>query len=403
MANKSKKAKGTGTIRHKTVVRNGKEYSYWEGRVTVGHDPLTGKQIQKSFTGSTQAEVRKKINAVQLEIDNDAYLEPSKMTVGQWLDIWVEDFSNEIKVGTKVLRKNIIRLYLKPTVGNIKLTSLNTLQIQKMYNNMVSVKNGEELAPQYRKTIHFIFHASLQSAVKAGIIKQNPADNVILPKVPEESAGRVLEDEDIAAFIKAADKRKLSKMLKFLLFTGLRRGEVCGLSWDQVNFETGEITISQQLQRSNYLSGEYRIVTTKSGRSRKICPAPAVMELLRERKEEQLRAIMLSGGKWYNPYNLVFTVDTGSHPGRHILPATLYNELKRVVKSIGLPEVRVHDLRHTYAVISLRSGDDIKTVQENLGHASAEFTMRRYIHVTNDMRRESSNHMEEYISRVKDA
>lgn len=397
-----KNAKGAGTIRHKTVIRNGKEYSYWEGRVTTGHDPLTGKQIQKSVTGSTQAEVRKKLNSIQKEVDDSSYAEPSKLTVSQWLDIWIEDFSSNVKISTKELRKKIIDLYLKPGIGSVKLTSLNTLQIQKMYNS-IRGKNKKELSAQYMRNIYSVLHSALNTAVTSGLIKHNPAENVMLRKNSESSAGNVLEDNDIAAFLDAIENHKFEKMLKTMLFTGLRRGEICGLSWDEIDFAKGEITISHQLQMDQYFKGKYVIVNTKNSKYRKIKPAKTVMDILHERKLEQFKAMLAAGDHWNNKYNLVFTVDDGKNPGRYILPTTLYNQLKRVVKSIGMPDARLHDLRHTYAVVSLRSGDDIKTVQENLGHSSAAFTLKQYIHVTDDMRDDSSVRMEEYISNIKEA
>lgn len=399
MSSKCKKAKGTGTIRHKTVIRNGKEYSYWEGRVTVGQDPLTGKQIQKSVTAQTQAEVIKKMHAIQVDVESQSYLEPSKMTVAEWLDIWLKEYCANVKPGTIAARESLIRRHIKPSIGNIKISSINAVQIQKMYNSLKGI-DGEELTPIYKRNIHAVLHNALQTAVKVGIIKENPASNTVRLRNNKKQI-RVLTDEEILKFLDEIKGNRFECVLTFALFTGLRRGEICGLSWDEVDFESGTITIKHQIQREHCQYGEFVIAPTKNSKSRIIKPASYIMELLRKRKLEQYKARLEAGEKWNNEFNLVFTLDSGETPGRYILPATLFNEMKRIFKHIGIPEMRLHDLRHTYAVTSLRNGDDIKIIQENLGHSSAAFTLETYIHVTNDMRDKSSERMEDYIEKIK--
>lgn len=401
MANASKKAKGTGTIRHKTVTRNGKEYQYWEGRVTVGADPLTGKQKQKSVTAPTQAEVIKKMRAIQTDIDSQSYIEPSKMSVSQWMDTWLSEYCCDIKPSTAYMRETMIRLYIKPGIGNIKLSSLNTIQVQKFYNSLSS-RNGESLSPAYKKNIVSILHNALQTAIKTGIIKHNPADNVVKEKI-KKSRVKVFTDKDIVQFLEIIKGNRYEDVFVFLLFTGLRKGEVCGLSWDDVDFDSGTITIRNQLQREKYMSGKYILTSTKNSKERTIKPAPYVMKMLQDRKIKQYKTMLSSNGNWNNELNLVFTNDWGKRPGRAIRPDRVYASFKKIVASMGIEDMRMHCLRHTYAVISLKNGDDIKIIQENLGHASAAFTLSTYVHVTSDMKDKSSERMEEYIEKIKQA
>ena len=182
------------------------------------------------------------------------------------------------------------------------------------------------------------------------------------------------------------------------LFTGLRRGEVCGLTWDCVDLDRGTILINKQLQQVPGHSGEFRLTPTKNGKGRMITPAGFVVEALKRHKVRQTEARLKAGPLWQEE-GLVFTDEVG----HRLSPNTVYHNYKRLVASIGLPEARLHDLRHTYAVDSLRAGDDIKTVQSNLGHHTAAFTLDVYGHVTEQMKRASANRMEKFIQSVSGA
>ena len=125
-----KNAKGSGTIRKKTVTRNGKEYTYWEARITTGRDPGTGKQIQRSFTGKTQAEVRRKLQAAAVAVDQGTYTAPQKMTVGQWLDVWASDYLGAVKPSTVRNYRDLIRLHIKPALGAVRLPGIHSHTVQ---------------------------------------------------------------------------------------------------------------------------------------------------------------------------------------------------------------------------------------------------------------------------------
>ena len=178
-------------------------------------------------------------------------------------------------------------------------------------------------------------------------------------------------------------------------FTGMRRGEVTGLTWDVVDFERGTIHINKQLQKVIGEKGKFQLVSTKNGKGRIITPAPSVMDLLRQVKVKQAENKLLAG-EGYEDSNFVFC----NAIGQHLSPHTVYHHFKKAAEAIGIPEARFHDLRHTYAVAALANGDDIKTVQENLGHHTVSFTLDVYGHVTDQMRKESANRMENFIKKV---
>ena len=179
------------------------------------------------------------------------------------------------------------------------------------------------------------------------------------------------------------------------LFTGLRQGEVCGLMWDCVDLEAGRILVKRQLQSPRKKGDPYTLTTTKNGKGRSLTVAPFVVAALRRSRRQQLENRLKYGPCWEES-GFVFTDDLGAH----LKPKAVYQGFKRIADEIGIPEARFHDLRHSYAVASLRSGDDIKTVQENLGHATAAFTLNNYAHVTEQMKRDSAARMVQFIKAV---
>ena len=238
-----------------------------------------------------------------------------------------------------------------------------------------------------------MLHCVLQQAVRLNYIRTNPTDNCVPPRVFKKEI-KPLTDEQMNTLLRAVQESSYRIMIIVFMFTGLRESELLGLMWDCVDFDRGSILIDKQLNKSQRKEGGYSFNPTKNGKSRLIVPAPYVMELLREQRDLQAKWEEDAGSAWNNKDNLVFTNELG----RYVSFRALYDCFKRIVKGLGMPNVRIHDLRHTYAVNSLRAGDDIKTVQENLGHATAAFTLDFYGHCTDEMRLASANRMQAFIS-----
>ena len=173
----------------------------------------------------------------------------------------------------------------------------------------------------------------------------------------------------------------------------MRQGEILGLTWDCIDFDKGTITIYRQLQ---LIKGEYKFASLKNDKPRQITPAPYVMQVLSRHHKRQLQARLQAGEAWENENDFVFTDNLGQHLARQ----TVYQHFKRFAAQIGMPDARFHDLRHSYAVAALQSGDNVKTVQQNLGHHTAAFTLDVYGHVSESMKRESAERMEAFINAV---
>lgn len=391
---KSKKAAaGTGSVRKKPGTRNGHEY--WEGRYTVGYDPGTGKQIQRSVSGKTQKEATQKMKAAIAALDAGTYTAPCKMTVGEWLDTWSKEYLGAVKPSTVCSYKATIRTHLKPGLGAIRLDALDAHTIQSLYNRLEKPTNGQTgISPKTIKNVHGVLHKALQQAVANGYIRFNPADACVLPRIVKKDI-QPLDEEQITAFLRAIKGHRFEDLFIVTLFTGMREGEVCGLTWDCIDLQRGTLTINKQLQKMRNTGGEYKLVPTKNSKGRTVTAAPFVVSILRQVKSQQQENKRCYGELWQDT-GFVFTDELG----QHLKPQTVYRDFKKVVTEIGSPETRFHDLRHSYAVAAIRSGDDIKTVQSNLGHATAAFTLDVYGHVTAKMQQESANRMEQFINTV---
>lgn len=390
-------AQGGGTIRKKTVMRNGVKYEYWEARYTAGTDPGTGKQIQKSISGSSQGEVRKKLQTATSAIDNGVYIEPSKLTVRAWIDIWLAEYLGGVKPRTLDSYRTTCNTHIKPALGATKLMTLNPHDIQAFYNRLqrgTDEKPG--LAPKSIKNLHGVLHKALQQAVELSYIRVNPSGACQLPRV-EKANIQPLDDNEIGAFLNAIKGHQYETLYLVDLFTGMRQGEILGLTWDCLDFDKGTILVNKQLQKERRGTGQYNFVSPKNNKSRTITPAPSVMTALQDHRRQQMAMQVAASSAWQNDKHLVFTNELG-----HNLSAqTVYLHFKKLAKIAGVPDARFHDMRHSYAVAALQCGDDIKTVQENLGHHTAAFTLDVYGHVTEKMKNDSANRMEKFIKDVQ--
>ena len=388
-------ATGMGSIRQISLEKNGKTYTYWQGRISVGFDLGTGKQIQRSFSCKTQKEAREKLREITHELDIGSYMEPCKLSLGEWLDTWTQEYLGGVKPRSVEIYKRYCRLYIKPKLAAVKLDELDTGMIQNMYNELMKEKN---LAPKTIKCLHGVLHKALKQAMANGLIRANPSDACVLPRC-EKVEMHPLDEQDITAFLKQIKGDPYENLMIVTLFTGMREGEILGLKWDCVDFRRGLITIKRQLQRFEPTKPgeayECRLCETKNSRDRVLTPAMSVMTALARQRTLQNEMKEKAGSAWQDN-GFVFTNALGGHEATW----NIYRHYKNAVSAIGRPDARFHDMRHSYAVAAIQSGDDIKTVQSNLGHATAAFTLDVYGHVTDQMKRESANRMEMFFQSV---
>ena len=375
-ANKKIAPRGSGSVRQRPDGR-------WEARYIAAD----GKR--RSIYGESQKEVMRLLREALKAVDDGSYLPPQRLTVSQWLDTWLAEYcAPSAKPLTLAAYKSKVENHLKPALGRCKLTALDATKIQRFLN---SLSREKELSPKTVKLVHGILHRALQQAVELRYLNYNAADAVTLPRL-EKKEVRPLTEDETRRFLDALEGEPLRDLITVALLTGMREGEICGLSWDAVDFEKGTVTVKQQLLKAKGRGAGHFVSSTKSDRARTLTVAPVVMDILRRVKAEQVKNHLAVGLAWENDNNFVFTNATG----HFIVPETAYKTVKRIAAKIGRADLRFHSLRHSYAVNALQAGDALKTVSENLGHATASFTADVYGHISERMKQESAERMQNF-------
>ena len=384
MAKAKRTSNGNGHIRFRS-----------DGRWEAQYCTPDGKR--RSVYGKTQREVRQKLTQVQSDIDINLFVAPNRLTVGEWLDRWISDYCNSTKESTRDSYRGHIENHLKPALGKVKLTTLTPDMCQNFVNSLRD-KPGKGNRPMSAKTIKNIvgtLHEALRRAVKNRYIHFNPASDLDKPRIDKYSI-QPLDMPDVKALFESLDDSLYSTIIKVDMFSGMRQAEILGLQWQKINFETGTILVDQQLARPRKKGDNYRLTSTKTDNTRVIQPAPFVMQLLKQQRQRQLEQRLKAGSLWddYGIPDLVFTNETG----KYLCYQMVLRHLRKALTQTGIQERRFHDLRDTFATASIALGDDIKTVQHNLGHYDASFTLNHYVGCTESMRQASSSRMEGFIA-----
>ena len=376
-----KRANGEGNIRKRKDGR-------WEGRYTAGHDPVTGKQIFKNVLGKTQAEVKEKLKKALVETGQVDISKAGKYTVGTWMDEWFENVAKiKVRPSSHQTYRGYIDNHIKPNIGSIPLEKLTTMDLQKLYRKLLTkgrverIESKEQpkgLSAKTVRNINQVISSALDLAVAQKIILSNPTDACELPKV-EHQEMQTIPAEQLQAFLREARASGVYEMYYIELATGLRRGELLGLKWSDIDWKNGIIKVRRQVARVDGKIVEVPLKTKNSYRA--VTISPQAIEVLKQQKA-------MTNDQYVFP----------SPNGGPISPDSVRHMLHRVLERAGIPKVRFHDLRHTFATIALQNGVDIKTVSGMLGHFSAGFTLDTYAHVTTAAQKEAAQTMGNVLS-----
>lgn len=385
-ASASSRSKG-GSIRQRPDGR-------WEARISLGFDPLTGKQRQKSFYGKTKEECLGKMDAA-LEDIRDGISVNEDPTLESWLNDWYQTFTTDLTYNTRSGYRVVLDHHLIPGLGQIKVKKLTHVDIRRFYNQQI--KDG--ISAKYIRNIHSVLSSALKQAMVPpnALIRKNPADFVKLPRV-EKFEASVLTHEQLLQFLDSAKDSWLYALWVVMVFSGMRRGEVCGLMLDDIDYDAHKIYIRRQAQRmtadnSPHGKTSVQLCPTKNKKGREVYCAGVVFDALREYLK--LREYFARENELVSKSDMLFpNMETGAP----LDPNSIYHAFKRQLKRAGLPDnIRLHDLRHTCATMYLELGADVKTIQEQLGHYSAQFTLQQYAHATDAMRQKNAEKISELL------
>ncbi len=367
----------------------GSIYRRGDGR-WVAAVSLPGRK-RKALYGRTYEEVREKLLKARHDLQQGLPLSGNRQTLGTFLRTWLDDHKKPILAHkTFISYDSILRNHLLPEVGNVRLAKLNPQHIDRY----LAKKRREGLAEKYLQQHFAILRHSLNQAVKWGYIGRNPAALVTAPK-PRPYKIKPLTGVDVEKLLAAATGSRLEAMYVVALCTGLRRGEILGLRWQDIDFEEKIIRPSYQLQRIN--NEGLRLFDLKTEESKRPIAMPEfVAAALKRRKTGQKEERLFAGSKWQETIpGLVFTTSIGTPIDPDHL---VHRDFKQTLKRAGLPHsVRFHDLRHSCATFLASKGVHLKTIQETLRHSRYQTTADIYTHVIAEMKRDAANKWDEFL------
>jgi integrase len=363
---RSKRANGEGSVTYDRVAKR------YVGRITVGRDEQ-GRPLRRKFVGKTRAEVVKRMDAALRAIGQGMPTPNERITVGDWLSDWLARLPGTVSAGTEDTYRRVVRLYLRPEVGAIKLARLTPGHVEDLLRGM----RDRGLSAETQRMARAVLRRALRKAEQEGLIGRNVAAIAEGPKLHREQQ-RALSVEEARRLLAVAESDRLSAAIVVMLGLGLRRGETLGTTWDDLELE-GErptLLVRRQLQR---LPGRaLELTDLKTAKSKRDVPLPAfAVEALRAHRRGQAAERMRLGEAWADRDGLVFTTPLGTPvDGRN------FNRmLSKIATAAGLGHWHPHELRHSAVSIMLAEGVALEVVSEIVGHSSIRVTKDVYGHL----------------------
>ena len=361
----------------------------WEGRIVVGHKE-NGNPIYRSVFAEKQSDLMPRLNELKMQYAGVELTEESSITLGEWLGRWMEEYKKPIlRLSTYSGYSKDIENHILPYLGSKKLTQLKTADIQKHYNlllesgRMKDNGKGRGLSNATVRGIHMVLREALDSAVREGLIPRNPADGTSPPKIHRKEK-QVLTKGELETFMKLIENDEVWYDFFYTeIITGMRQGEICGLRWEDFDEAKGTLRVARSV---DFVKKELVIGETKTDDGKRTIYLPdSLWRLLAERKKGAV-------SEWIFP-NLL-------KPELPLDPAKAYRRFKKLLEIGELPDIRFHDLRHTFTSHAANSGIAPKTLSEIVGHSKASFTLDTYAHVTGDMQKNAANIVNNYITDI---
>lgn len=357
----------------------------WAFRVDVGKDPATGRRRQVLKQGfRTKREAERALDELLSTVHNGTMVSPSSVDLVVFLDDWLVSQRSRLKETTWASYEVAVTR-IKQGIGRSKLQALTPLDVETFYARLAEAGiKGKPLAPKSIRNTHVVLRKALADAERLGLVSRNPAA-VARPPVARREPRRTWSSEEVKDFFAAVADDRLYSAYVLSATTGMRRGEVLGLRWSDLDLDAGQLAVVHTITTIGYTPVAS---TPKTNRSRRVVYLDdQTIRVLREHRRRQREERMAAGPAWQDDVDLVFRNELGGL----IHPDWFTREFARHVRVAGLPEIRLHDLRHTYATLALKAGVHPKIVSERLGHATVGVTLDLYSHVTPAIAREAAD------------
>ena len=358
------------------IVFSGKSWSY----VIRVPDPITGKTKPAWFGGfDTAINAKLARDKARVAVGQRDYIAPTKLTVGEYLTAWIDAHARKIKPTTLNRYRELIKDYLVPRLGSIKLQELKPLHIEQFYNSMAEQVGvaGKHLAPRTSRQAGAILKTALKQAVEVeNLITINPATRVKLPK-SNSITPTPFNFSELKQFLEIARSHRLYFYFRLSAFTGARRGELLALKWADFDGKTINLTKNRTSIGNEVIEQN----TTKGGNNgqRRVPLDNETIEQFKEHRRRQLSERMALGEYWQDT-GYVFTQENGLP----LYTSTVSDLYRKLIKKAGLRHNRLHDLRHAHATELLRLGEPLHVVANRLGHRDAMVTATIYAHVSSE-------------------
>ncbi len=355
----------------------------WRAQVTIN-----GKRV--SHNAKTKKECREWIRQTLNSIDSGLIFKGAQETFEEFLSGWLISKKSALRPGTWERYSQIVRDYIAPPLGAIRLKDLRPDHIQKLYDTKLKIGVGARTV----QLMHAVIHCSLGHAVKLGLIGKNPA-SVTMPPTYQPEEMKIYDDSQVNRMLVTAIGDRYEALYHLAVSTGMRQSELLGLYWSDVDWSRKTITVNRQLLRKSGGGFQFAPPKTKAGK-RKIALGSKSTQKLREHLDRQHQERLTAGTQWQNN-DLVFT----SAAGTPIHQRNLHRYFKQLIKRAGLPEIRFHDLRHTAASLMLNHGIPLILVSRRLGHSKPSITLDIYGHLIPGMQADAAEKIDDLISPVE--
>jgi len=355
--------------------------------IDIGIDPLTGKRKQKKKRGfSSKKDAEIALSQLTIDIRHDNYIEPDKITLGEFIHQWLKEVKLSVATSTYESYISFFKCHINPRMGHYQIQKIISMTIQKFVYDLVE---ETDLSPNSVRKVMDMLNVVFKKAVNLKLTKENPTMFVTLPKKVNAEM-TVWDTNEINHFLKHTGNHRYYTVFLIALLTGMRKGEILGLRWKDVDIAQKVIYITQIYDMK---SRQFKVGAKTVAGVRSIHISDMLVEQLKKERKVVV-AHKLKQGKHFNDYDLVVC----TRYGNPLDSATLSKQLKAQAKKLSMPVIRFHDMRHTHVTMLIKQNVNVKVISERIGHTSAKITLDKYSHVLPSMQKHVADELDKLLN-----